>query len=176
MNFSISYAVPQLIKGRCLLIGVFQDVATPNDNPCLPKKAKQLLNTAASEAGFNGDVGKSIAVHSAPETQGCSIILFGLGRQNEVSKKSYIAAMKYAIDSIEDIRSKEIHCILPKLNIPRAREGWKIRQLALLLKLKSYRFEMGKNVQSKTYPAHNKKLVLWVANQAVREEARNMNR
>jgi len=157
------------------LIGVFQDVATPNDNPSLPKKAKQLLNTVASEAGFNGDVGKSIAVHSAPETQGCSIILFGLGRQNEVSKKSYIAAMKYAIDSVEDIKSKEIHCILPKLNIPRAREGWKIRQLALLLKLKSYRFEMGKNVQSKTYPAYNKKLVLWVANQAVREEARNMN-
>ena len=175
MNFSISSAVPELRKGRCLLIGVFQDVATPNDNPCLPKKAKQLLNTAASEAGFNGDVGKSIAVHSAPETQGCSIILFGLGRQNEVSKKSYIAAMKYAIDSVEDIKSKEIHCILPKLNIPRAREGWKIRQLALLLKLKSYRFEMGKNVQSKTYPAYNKKLVLWVANQAVREEARNMN-
>ena len=175
MNFSISSAVPELKKGRCLLIGVFQDVAKPNDNPCLPKKAKQLLNTAASEAGFNGDVGKSIAVHSAPETQGCLIILFGLGRQDEVSQKSYIAAMKHAIDSIQDIRSKEIHCILPKLNIPNAREGWKIRQLALLLKLKSYRFEMGKNVQSKTYPAHNKKLVLWVANRAVREEARNIN-
>jgi leucyl aminopeptidase len=175
MNFSISSEVPELKKGRCLLMGVFRDVAVPNDNPCLPKKAKQLLNTAASEAGFNGDVGKSIAVHSAPETQGCLIILFGLGRQDEVSKKSYIAAVKHAIDSIQDIRSKEIHCILPKLNIPNAREGWKIRQLALLLKLKSYRFEMGKNVQSKTYPAHNKKLVLWVANQAAREEARNIN-
>ena len=175
MNFSISSEVPELKKGRCLLIGVFRDVAVPNDNPCLPKKAKQLLNTAASEAGFNGDVGKSIAVHSTPETQGCLIILFGLGRQDEVSKKSYIAAVKHAIDSIQDIRSKEIHCILPKLDIPNAREGWKIRQLALLLKLKSYRFEMGKNVQSKTYPAHNKKLVLWVANQAAREEARNIN-
>ena len=175
MNFSISSEVPELKKGRCLLIGVFRDVAVPNDNPCLPKKAKQLLNTAASEAGFNGDVGKSIAVHSTPETQGCLIILFGLGRQDEVSKKSYIAAVKHAIDSIQDIRSKEIHCILPKLDIPNAREGWKIRQLALLLKLKSYRFEMGKNVQSKTYPTHNKKLVLWVANQAAREEARNIN-
>jgi leucyl aminopeptidase len=175
MNFSISSAVPELKKGRCLLIGVFRDVAVPNDNPCLPKKAKQLLNTAASEAGFNGDVGKSIAVHSTPETQGCLIILFGLGRQDEVSKKSYIAAVKHAIDSIQDIRSKEIHCIFPKLDIPNAREGWKIRQLALLLKLKSYRFEMGKNVQSKTYPTHNKKLVLWVANQAAREEARNIN-
>ena len=175
MNFSISSEVPELKKGRCLLIGVFQDVATPNDNPYLPKKAKRLLNTAASEVGFNGDVGKSIVVHSAPETQGGLIILFGLGRQDEVSKKSCVAAMKHAIDSIQDIRSKEIHCILPKLKIPNAREGWEIRQLALLLKLKSYRFKMGKNAQSKTYPAHNKKLVLWVANQAVREEARNIN-
>ncbi len=87
MNFSISSEVPELKKGRCLLIGVFQDVATPNDKTCLPKKVKQILNTAASEASFNGDVGKSIAVHSTPETQGCSIILFGLGRKDEISKK-----------------------------------------------------------------------------------------
>ncbi|MEK9877263.1 MAG: M17 family peptidase N-terminal domain-containing protein, partial [Betaproteobacteria bacterium] len=174
MNFSISSGVPELKKGRCLLIGVFQDVATPNDKTCLPKNVKQLLNTAASDAGFTGDVGKSIAVHSAPETQGCLIILFGLGRKDEISKKSYIAAINHAIDSIQDIKSKEIHLMLPKLDIPGTREAWEIRQLALLVKLKSYRFEIVKNGMSKTYPAHNKKLVLWAGEHIGSGETRNM--
>ena len=174
MNFSISSVVPELKKGRCLLIGVFQDVATPNDNPYLPKKAKQLLNTAASAAGFNGDVGKSIAVHSTPETQGCLIILFGLGRKDEVSKKLYITAINHAIDSIQDIKPKEIHLMLPKLHIPGTREAWEIRQLALLLKLKSYRFEIDKNVTSKIHRAHDKKLVLWAGKRADSGEARNI--
>jgi leucyl aminopeptidase len=174
MNFSISSAAPELKKGRCLLIGVFQDVATPNDNPSLPKKAKQLLNTAASAAGFNGDVGKSIAVYSTPETQGCLIILFGLGRKDEISKKLYITAINHAIDSIQDIKPKEIHLMLPKLHIPGTREAWEIRQLALLLKLKSYRFEIDKNVTSKIHPTHDKKLVLWAGEHADSGEARNI--
>jgi leucyl aminopeptidase len=174
MNFSISSEVPELRKGRCLLIGVFQDVATPNDKTCLPKKVKQILNTAASEASFNGDVGKSIAVHSTPETQGCSIILFGLGRKDEMSKKSYIAAINHGIDSIQGIESKEIHLMLPELQIPSTREGWKTQQLALLLKLKSYRFELVKNVAPKTYPTRNKKLILNIAGRIGSSEARNV--
>jgi leucyl aminopeptidase len=174
MNFSISSKVPELKKGHCLLIGVFQDMATPNEKTCLPRKAKQLLNTAASDAGFNGDVGKSIAVHSAPETQGCLIILFGLGRKDEMSKKSYITAINHAIDSIQGIESKEIHLMLPELHIPGAREGWKTQQLALLLKLKSYRFELVKNVVPKNYPTRNKKLILDIGGHIGSSEARNV--
>ena len=174
MNFSISPAVPILKKGCCLLIGVIKDSATLNDKPCLTNEAKQLLNIAASNAGFKGDVGKSIAVHSAPEAQGCSIILFGLGLKNEISKKSYIAAINHAIDSIQDIESKEIHLMLPELHIPSTPDGWKTRQLALLLKLKSYRFEMVKKIASKTYPTRNKKLILFYGERTRSGETRNV--
>jgi leucyl aminopeptidase len=174
MNFSISSEVPELKKGHCLLIGVMQDAVTSNDKPCLPEKVKQLLNTAASEAGFKGDIGKSVAVHSLPETQGCSIILFGLGRKDEISKKSYIAAINHAIDSIRDIESNEIHLMLPELHIPSTRKGWKTRQLALLSKLKTYRFEINKNIRSKADPANNRKLFLWVGGPADSSETKNM--
>jgi len=174
MNFSISPEVPELKKGRCLLIGVFQDVVTPNDKTCLSKKVKQLLNAAASEAGFKGDIGKSIAVHSAPETHGCLIILFGLGLKNEISKKSYIDAINHAINSIQDIEPKQVHLMLPELHIPGTREGWKTRQLALLIKLKSYQFEIVNNIASKTYPARNKKLVLHIGEHVGSGETKNV--
>ena len=156
------------------MIGVIQDAVTSNDKAYLPDKVKRLLNAVAADAGFKGDVGKSIAVHSAPETQGCSIILFGLGPKDKISKNSYIAAINHAIDSLQDIVSKEIHLMLPELHIPGTRDGWKTRQLALLLKLKSYRFEIIKNVTSKTYPAHNKKLVLCIGGHNGSGETRNM--
>jgi leucyl aminopeptidase len=139
LEFSQSSAVADAVETGCVVVGVFEDAASP---------AATALDTASGgalarlrEAGdFVGRPGMTLLLHGLSGVAAPRVLLVGLGRRDALDALSYMRACGEAGKALKGLPVTRAVAYLPQANVAGHDADWRVRTCALAIDHACFRY------------------------------------
>jgi leucyl aminopeptidase len=135
------------VKTGCIAVGVFEDKK-------LSQAARQLDGkgsiTAALKSGdLSGKAGSTLMLRGIDGTAAERVLLVGLGKEGELSDKSFQSAAKAIAGAFSSLGAAEGAIALPLNEVKGRDAAWAIRASVLAIREAGYRYDATKSTKDK---------------------------
>ncbi|MEO5676819.1 MAG: leucyl aminopeptidase [Usitatibacter sp.] len=162
MEFSIKSGSPEKQRTGCVVVGVFEGRKLSAAAQAIDAASGHYLGEVLRRGDLEGELGKTLLLHSVPKIAADRILLVGLGREREFSERAFRTAMAAAVKALRATGASDATVCLTDIAFKRRDTGWRVEQAVLATMEGSYRFDKLKSKAPDTKRAL-RKVVLHVA-------------
>ena len=152
MEFSTKVALPELVTGPCIAVGVFDSGQLSSAAQSVDRASKGALRELATKGDLPGRVGATRMLYKLAGVAAQRVLVIGLGKQDEFGPREYLAAAKAAVLALADTGAKSGTMYFTDLPVKHRDADWKARHFALAATEAGYRFEQLKSKQAPARP------------------------
>jgi len=140
MEFIIETTPADQMQSDCIIVGIFENQQLTPSASSLNQKTGNLISTIISRGDIEGKNSETLLINYLPDTDIERILLVGLGKITQVSRKDYRKALTAAINCIKETHCSKIACALPDCEVEEHDWQWKTRQLVEVFEDACYQF------------------------------------
>jgi leucyl aminopeptidase len=107
MEYSIKTGDPAKLSTACLVVGIFSKRQLTPLAQQLDKSSKGALQRILKRGDMNGESGQQLLLYDLPGIEAERILLIGLGKQGDFSRKQYAKCVSTAIKSLNQKHALE---------------------------------------------------------------------
>ena len=170
MEFSIKSLAPETHPAACIAVGVYDSGKLTHSAQAIDAASRGYLRNLVRKGDFQGALGSTLALFSVPQIAAERVVLIGLGKDDEVGSREYIAATRAMLKAVSDTGAKDALLCLAEVAVGSHDMAWKLRQVPILAHEVAYRFEQLKSGKPRP-PAALKQVTLNVARAALTPRA-----
>jgi leucyl aminopeptidase len=162
VEFSIKSRSPEKHKTACAVVGVYEQRRLTPSAKLLDQASGGALANLLKRGDIDGKAGSTLLFH-APAGMICErVLLVGLGKEKDVTEKSYRDAVRAAIKAIGTTGAGEASLYLAEVPVGDRDLDWRIEQAATVIGDALYKFDQLKSEKNDDRPKL-RKLALMVA-------------
>ena len=106
MEFSTKVALPELVTGPCIAVGVFDSGQLSAAAQSVDRASQGALRELAAKGDLPGRVGATRMLYKLAGVAAQRVLVIGLGKQDEFGPREYLAAAKAAVLALADTGAK----------------------------------------------------------------------
>ena len=141
MEFSTKNLSPEKAKAACIVVGVYESSKLCASAAALDKASKQHISAILKRGDMNGKAGSTLLLHHVPGVAAERVLLLGLGKDADLSDKSFREAIRSALRAIAQTGAVDATLCLLEIAVKSRDAAWKAEHIALIAGESSYRFE-----------------------------------
>ncbi|MES9993154.1 MAG: leucyl aminopeptidase [Candidatus Thiodiazotropha sp.] len=107
MDYTIKTGDPAKLKTACLVVGIFSKRQLSHLAQELDKSSKGALQRVLKRGDMDGESGQQLLLYDLPGIEAERILLVGLGKQREFSRKQYIKCVTAVTKSLNQNHAME---------------------------------------------------------------------
>ena len=153
MEFSTKSVSPEKAKAGCVVVGVYETAKLSASGTTLDAAAKQYIGALLKRGDMKGKAGSTLLLHHVPNTAAERVLLIGLGKDPELSDKSYREAVRTALRTVGQTGAADACLFLLEVPVKGRDAGWKAEHMALIAGECTYRFENFKGTPDRNIAA-----------------------
>jgi leucyl aminopeptidase len=158
IEFSTKAGAPEKLVSPCIVVGVMEPRKLTAAAEALDRTARGALRELLRRGDMEGKAGSVRVLYKVPHLASERVVLVGLGKEGELSAKTYRDAVRAAVAAVAETGAPEAHLYLPEAPVRDRDLAWKIRHATMVAGEALYRFETMKSKQS---PARTLKRLVW---------------
>jgi leucyl aminopeptidase len=160
VEFSIKSGSPDKQRVGCVVVGVFENGKLSASAESLDKAAGGGIAELCKRGDMDGKAGSVLLLQKLHGVSADRVLLVGLGKEREISEKSYRDACKAAAKSLVGSQSSEAVVFLIETGPKKSSLAWRVRQWVLALEECAYRFDDFKHKNPPTPPKLNQVVLI----------------
>ncbi len=170
MEFSIKSLAPESHPAACVAVGIYDGGKLSHSAQAIDAASRGYLRNLIKNGDFHGTLGSTLTLFSVPSVAARRVVLVGLGKDDDLGEREYLAATRAMLKAVSDTGAKEALLCLAETAVGHHDMAWKLRQIPILAHEAGYRFDQLKSKKSKSHSQLHK-LILNVARAAVTPRA-----
>ncbi len=147
LQFSIKTGSPESLRCDCIVAGVFDHRKLSASARILDKASGGLISNALKSGDMDGRSGSTLLLRDLPDIAASRVLLVGMGKQEDLSEKSYRDAIAAAVKAVSNTASTNAVITLNELKVGKRHSGWTTAQAAIVTGEALYRFDRMKSKQ-----------------------------
>jgi len=173
VDFSTKVSAPEKAKTGAIVVGVFEARRLSHAAEAIDRASRGALRTLAKRGDFDGKTGTTRVLFGVPGIAAERVVLVGLGKESEVSAKSYRDAVRAATLAVADTGAADALLCVAELHVQDRDIAWKARHAVMAAADALYRFDEMKSKKPEARSLKRIALGLTVAGHAA-EASRGM--
>lgn len=149
MEFSIKSLAPEKHPAQCVAVGVFDGGKLAHSAQAIDAASRGYVRNLIRDGDFNGALGSTLMLFSVPGVGADRVLLVGLGKEDGLSEREYLAATRAMLKAVSDCGAKDALLCLAELAVGDHDTAWKLRQVPVLAHETVYRFDQLKSKKGK---------------------------
>jgi leucyl aminopeptidase len=145
MEFSTKAGSPEKLKGACLVVGAYADRKLSASASLVDAASKGALTNAIKHGDLNGKRGSTLLLHGLPGIQAERVLVVGLGKQDELTDRTFAEAARAAFRALTQTGAKDAVVCLAEAAVPKRTHADNVRQCVTAAREVTYRFDVLKS-------------------------------
>lgn len=170
MEFSIKSLAPEKHPAQCVAVGIFDGGKLAHSAQAIDAASRGHVRKLIRDGDFNGTLGSTLTLFNVPGIAAARVLLVGLGKEDGLSDREYLAATRAMLKAVSDTGAKEALLCLAEIAVSNRDTAWKLRHVPIIAHETLYRFDELKSKKGKA-PSPLKQLVLNVPRVALTPRA-----
>ncbi|MCU0897604.1 MAG: leucyl aminopeptidase [Burkholderiales bacterium] len=141
MDFSTKVSAPEKAKTGAVVVGVFEARRLSHAAEAIDRASRGALRALARRGDFEGKTGTTRVLFGVQGVAAERVILVGLGKESEVSAKSYRDAVRAATLAVADTGAADALLCVAELHVQDRDIAWKARHAVMAAADALYRFD-----------------------------------
>jgi leucyl aminopeptidase len=158
IEFSTKAAAPEKLVSPCLVVGVHEPRKLTAAAEALDRTARGALRELLRQGDMEGRAGSVRVLYKVPHLACERVVLVGLGREGDLTAKSYREAVRAAVGAVAETGAAEAHFYLADVPVHDRDLAWRLRQGTMVAGDALYRFD---RMKSKPAPARPLRRIVW---------------
>ncbi len=113
MKYDSKHAQPQTVKTPCLVVGIFERNRGDHNLDALDEASSGALRRILKKGDFQGRCGETLMLYTVEGLAAGRLLLLGLGKQRDLTARSYGEAMGKAIKLLQEANVGRLAIALP---------------------------------------------------------------
>jgi leucyl aminopeptidase len=152
LEFSTRTSAPEKAKAGCIAVGVFEGHKLTREAEAVDRAARGMLRELVKRGDMEGKLGATRVLFRVPGIASGRVVLFGLGKEEDLGAKQFREAVQAATRAIADTGAGEALLYAVELAVAERDHAWKARHAVMAAADVLYRFEDMKSKKSPSRP------------------------
>ncbi|MEK7301753.1 MAG: M17 family peptidase N-terminal domain-containing protein, partial [Pseudomonadota bacterium] len=101
MDFGIKVGTPEKQRGACVVVGIFESRKLTESAKILDKVTQGYIKNILALGDMEGKANTSLLLHNVPDTLFKRVLLIGLGKEQELKEKTFLAAINTTLSALQ---------------------------------------------------------------------------
>jgi leucyl aminopeptidase len=145
-------SAPEKAKAGCVAVGVFEGHKLTREAEAIDRAARGMLRELVKRGDMEGKVGATRVLYRVPGVACERVVLFGLGKEEELGAKAFRETVQAAVRAIADTGAADAVLYVVELAVAGRDHAWKARHAVLAAAETLYRFEAMKSKRAPARP------------------------
>ncbi len=159
MEFNIKTGGMEKQHHSCLVVGVYESQKLSDSAKAIDALSSGYLSNILKRGDLDGKAEKTLMLHDVPGVHSDRVLLVGLGKEEELSEKHYVKAVRASVKAISASAASEAVFYLAELPVKSLALRRKVSLLAEAVLDASYRFDAIKQKKNDANTSHDKKTI-----------------
>jgi leucyl aminopeptidase len=152
LEFSTRTSAPEKAKAGCIAVGVFEGHKLTREAEAVDRAARGMLRELVKRGDMEGKLGATRVLYRVPGIASERVVLFGLGKEQELGAKQFREAVQAATRAIADTGAGDALLYAVELAVADRDHAWKARHAVMAAADVLYRFETMKSKKTPPRP------------------------
>ena len=148
MEFSTRTTTPEKARTDCVVVGVFEGRKLSRAAESIDRACKGAIGELVKRGDMEGKLGATRLLYRLPSVTAERVLVVGLGKENELTAKTYREIARTAVLAVGDTGAGEAALFVPELHVADRDLAWKGRHAVLAAADALYRFDEMKTKKS----------------------------
>jgi leucyl aminopeptidase len=148
-KFSIKTGSPEKLRSDCIVAGVFEEHKLTATARALDKASGGRITAALKSGDMDGSASSVLMLRDLSGVASARVLLVGLGKQAELSEKTYRDAVAAAVKAVAATAANDTLIALDDVKVGKRAAEWNIAQAAIVAAEALYRFDHMKSKPGK---------------------------
>ncbi|HEX8874492.1 MAG TPA: leucyl aminopeptidase [Nitrosospira sp.] len=141
MKFSIKKGNLEKQRNGCVAVGIFEPRKLTEPAEALDTIASGYISGILRSGDMEGKAGSTLMLHNVPGTPCERVLLVGLGKESELSGKTYRDVIRAAFKALHETGAEDVSLFLTEIPVKDCDTAWKVSQTAIVAMETVYRFD-----------------------------------
>lgn len=161
MDFGIKAGTPEKQRGACAAVGIFESRKLTESAKILDKVTQGYIKNILALGDMEGKANTSLLLHNVPDTLFKRVLLIGLGKEQELKEKTFLAAINTTLSALQKTAVTDATLFLSDFPVKERTNAWKVSQIVIAAISNQYRFDQLKS-KPESEQSNLRKLVLCI--------------
>jgi leucyl aminopeptidase len=131
LEFSTRTSAPEKAKAGCIAVGVFEGHKLTREAEAVDRAARGMLRELVKRGDMEGKLGATRVLFRVPGIASGRVVLFGLGKEEDLGAKQFREAVQAATRAIADTGAGEALLYAVELAVAERDHAWKARHAVM---------------------------------------------
>ena len=141
MEFTIKSGSPEKQRSACVVVGVFDNRKLSLSAELIDRASNGYISEIIRRGDMEGKLGATLLLHNVRGTLADRVLLVGLGKERDFKDREFRAAIRAAVNLLNETGSYEAVIYLTEEKVKRREVAWRVEHAVVAAMDAVYRFE-----------------------------------